>query len=241
MTSSTPPPPSRSEAIAEELRRQILAGKYEPGERLPSERELAGRTGANRTSVREALQQLEHAGMISIRRGDGARVLPLEQTGLGVLQHLLRAKPRDRELVAQWLDVWELVLTGAARLAVERGTDAEFAEALRLLETLRSSTITPVEFLATADALTELIAVGSRNVVLRMVRNGLTAQLQASRGSDLRYVLRPSPKILTALIRELEAAVEARDATTVAEALRRLMRLNRDAVLDAVTGGGEEN
>ena len=234
------PAPSRAEAIADQLRQQILSGKYEPGERLPSERELAGRTGANRTSVREALKQLEQAGMISIRRGDGARVLPLEETGLGVLQHLLRARPTDRDLLRQWLDVWELVLTGSARLAVERGTDAEFAEALRMLRRIRSKDIKAPEFLVTIDALTELVAVASRNIVLRMVRNGLTAQIQATRRGDVSYAL-PEPEVFVARVKELEAAVEARDPTAVAETLRALMRYERNAILEKLSGSGEEN
>jgi GntR family transcriptional repressor for pyruvate dehydrogenase complex len=232
----TTPGASRVREIADTLRRQILSGKYEPGERLPSERDLADKTGANRTSVREALKELEHAGMIRIRRGDGARVLPLEETGLGVLQHLLRAKPGDRELLAQWLDVWELVLTGAARLAIERGTDEEQAEALRLVRKLRTENLGLKGFVEVSDALTDLIAVASRNVVLRMVRNGLTAQIQAARGADLRYVLRPPPEVLDALLRAAEVAIEKRDALAVSETLRSLMRMSREATLDAVTG-----
>jgi len=59
---------------------------------LPSERELSERLGVNRASAREALKKLEQLGIISIRRGGGARVLPLEEAGLGALSHMLSAE-----------------------------------------------------------------------------------------------------------------------------------------------------
>ena len=43
----------RAVAIADRLHEQILSGKYGPGERLPSERELAGRNSVHRSSVPE--------------------------------------------------------------------------------------------------------------------------------------------------------------------------------------------
>ena len=73
----TAPGTNRAEAIAEGLRAQILSGKYAPGERLPSERDLSVSLGANRSSVREAMKKLEQLGMIAIRPGGGARVVPM--------------------------------------------------------------------------------------------------------------------------------------------------------------------
>jgi GntR family transcriptional repressor for pyruvate dehydrogenase complex len=230
---------SRAEGIAETLRAQILSGKYAAGERLPSERELAQRTGANRSSVREALKKLEQLGMISIRRGGGARVVPLEDAGLGVLRHVLGAREPNREFVAQWLDVHELVIAGAARFAVERGTEEEFTEAKRLLDRLVDSDTTDEAFVATADHLTDLIATASRNVVLRMVRNGLTAEAQ--RRNDARQRLRASRKELLPIVRDIKRAMDERDPAAAEEGVRRLLRTNRNMVLDFVAGPASGN
>jgi GntR family transcriptional repressor for pyruvate dehydrogenase complex len=227
------PSPGRSEAILDSLRTQILAGKYAPGDRLPSERELAQRTGANRSSVREALKKLEQLGMITIGRG-GARVVPLEAAGLGALRHALAVENPGRELLAQWLDVHELVIAGAARFAVERGTEEEFAEAKRLLHKLAAPSTTAEEYVATGDALTELIAVASRNVVLRMVRNALTAQAEARHTT--RVQLKASRKLLLPIARDLERALDERDAAGAEEGVRRLLRLNRTLALELLAG-----
>ncbi|MEY4577457.1 MAG: hypothetical protein RL701_2160 [Pseudomonadota bacterium] len=233
MTESSPPP-SRTETIAAKLRTQILSGKYEPGERLPSERELAQKTGANRASVREALKQLEQLGMITIRPGGGARVVPMAEAGLGVLRHALSSNRPDRELIEQWLDVHELVMAGAARLAMERGSDEELAAGRKLLRRLVSPTITGAEFVKVNDELTELIAVASRNVVLRMVRNGLVAQAQ--RHNDERQHLRTSRKLLLPIVAELEQAIDRRDPRGAEEGVRQLLRVNRALIVDLLAG-----
>ena len=230
---------SRAEAIAEGLRAQILGGKYGPGERLPSERELSDRLGANRSSVREALKKLEQLGMIAIRPGGGARVVPMAEAGLGVLRHALGATAPNRELVAQWLDVHELVIAGAARIAMERGTREEFDTAKALLRRLVSPSTTDEQFVAVSDELTALIARASRNVVLMMVRNGLTAAAQKQ--GDARRRLRPSRKVLLPIVAEVERAMDGRLAAAAEEAVRRLLRLNRAMVLDLVAGPGTDN
>lgn len=219
---------NRAEAIADALRSQILSGKYGVGERLPSERELALRLDAHRSSVREALKKLEQVGMIAIRPGGGARVLPLEKAGLGALQHALSSERPDRELVAQWLDVYELVIAGAARFAMERGTDSEFTEAKRLLKQLLAAK-TSDEFIAVGDQLTELIAVASRNVVLLMVRNGLTAS--DDRRRLLRKLTLPRKELLP-IVRALEQALDRRDPAGAEEGVRRLLRSNHARVLE---------
>lgn len=235
----TTPGSGRAEAIAEGLRAQILSGKYGPGERLPSERELSTRLGANRSSVREALKKLEQLGMIAIRPGGGARVVPMAEAGLGVLRHVLGASAPNREIVAQWLDVHELVIAGAARIAMERGTREEFDETKRLLRRLISPATTDEEFVAVVDQLTELIARASRNVVLMMVRNGLTAAAQ--RHGETRHKLRPSRKALLPIVAEVEHAMDERLAAAAEEGVRRLLRTNRAMVLDLIAGPASGN
>jgi GntR family transcriptional repressor for pyruvate dehydrogenase complex len=227
------PGANRAEEIAESLRTQIVNGKYDVGERLPSERELALRLGVHRSSVREALKKLEQVGMIAIRPGGGARVLPLEKAGLGALRHALFTARPDRELVSQWMDVYELVIAGAARFAVERASEAEFAEAKRLLRKLVAPKTTSRDYVAIGDQLTELIAVASRNVVLRMVRNGLTASPE--RREALRKI-HVSRKAILPIAREIERALDARDATATEDGVRRLLRTNRAMVLDLIAG-----
>lgn len=63
--------PKVHETVAHELRRRIVRGELEPGDRLPPEEELTGSFGIARTTLREALRVLESEGLIAIRRGRG--------------------------------------------------------------------------------------------------------------------------------------------------------------------------
>ncbi|MGH2866190.1 MAG: GntR family transcriptional regulator [Solirubrobacteraceae bacterium] len=60
--------------LADELRRRIHAGELRPGDRLPSEPELARRRAVSRSSVRSAIAMLEEEGFISRRHGSGTYV-----------------------------------------------------------------------------------------------------------------------------------------------------------------------
>jgi len=60
--------------IVSRLRALIVAGVWKPGDRLATERELAGRLAVSRSAVREALLRLESAGLVERRQGSGTRV-----------------------------------------------------------------------------------------------------------------------------------------------------------------------
>lgn len=60
-----------SAAITRELRKAILDGDYGNGDRLPAERQLAEYFQASRSTVREALRQLEEQNLVKRRLGSG--------------------------------------------------------------------------------------------------------------------------------------------------------------------------
>lgn len=66
--------PLLADKLADRLRREISAGRYKPGERLPTERELAEAYGVSRPIVREALGRLKQDDLIVSRQGSGAFV-----------------------------------------------------------------------------------------------------------------------------------------------------------------------
>jgi DNA-binding FadR family transcriptional regulator len=66
--------PLLADKMADRLRREISAGRYKPGERLPTERELAEAYGVSRPIVREALGRLKQDNLVLSRQGSGAFV-----------------------------------------------------------------------------------------------------------------------------------------------------------------------
>jgi GntR family transcriptional regulator len=61
-------------SLAQELRTRIRAGEWRPGERIPSEPELARQETVSRSSMRAAITLLEEEGYVSRRHGSGTYV-----------------------------------------------------------------------------------------------------------------------------------------------------------------------
>jgi len=57
------------EEISDEIKNLIYSGELKPGDRLPSERELANQFGSGRMVVREAMRMLEQSGFVYIKKG----------------------------------------------------------------------------------------------------------------------------------------------------------------------------
>lgn len=60
--------------ISEKLREQILSGQIQAGEQLPSEHQLIDRFGVSRITVRRAISNLVHQGLVVARQGKGVFV-----------------------------------------------------------------------------------------------------------------------------------------------------------------------
>jgi GntR family transcriptional regulator len=86
---------SVSQILHENLK-QIIA-KAEPGERLPSEPELAAQLGVSRATLREAMRTFETQGMLRRRQGSGTYVTHptnIIESGLEVLESIERIAER---------------------------------------------------------------------------------------------------------------------------------------------------
>ena len=72
-------------SLAQELRARIRAGEWRPGERIPSEPELARQETVSRSSMRAAITLLEEEGYVSRRHGSGTYVthMPTLPSDLG--------------------------------------------------------------------------------------------------------------------------------------------------------------
>lgn len=68
-------PPRRAERLVADLVQQIQEGVVRPGTKLPTESELAAQYGVSRTTVREAISQLQASGIVRTHQGRGSFVL----------------------------------------------------------------------------------------------------------------------------------------------------------------------
>lgn len=87
-------PPTRHtlpESVSQQLEASILGPDLGPGDRLPAERDLAGRLGVSRLVVREALRALVERGLIEVRPGVGTFVAAMTEDAVtGPLGRFIR-------------------------------------------------------------------------------------------------------------------------------------------------------
>lgn len=119
--------------VADQLRDLVTRGELAPGDRLPSESELASLFGVSRSTVREALRVLTSGGLLVTTRGTTggtfvARVDPRHVSDY--LEASLGLMSGDGISVGEILEARELLEVPAAGLAAARRTQ----EHLRLLE-----------------------------------------------------------------------------------------------------------
>ena len=120
------------ERIVQRIAGEIRVGLLKPGERLPSERDLARRLEVGRSSVREAIAALQLHGVLETRPGSGSfvavdaveRVQELGGPGDGAL-----VLPHDASPSAL-LEARALLEPAVAALAARRGVPDPYAEEL---------------------------------------------------------------------------------------------------------------
>ncbi len=112
-----------SEIIIKQIRNLIFNGVFKPGEKLPSERELAEKFNIGRGHVREAIKKLEFYGILKTEPQSGTIVSSLGVKALeGLFTNVLHLEKEDFESL---MDTRDLLETHSARLAAMRATEDE--------------------------------------------------------------------------------------------------------------------
>jgi GntR family transcriptional repressor for pyruvate dehydrogenase complex len=123
-------PEKLSHSVVRQIEELILRGILRPGERLPSERDLADKLGVSRPSLREAIGELAAAGLLVSRAGSG--VFVAEVLGSAFSPALVRLFASHEEAVFDYIafrrDMEGLAAERAARLGSE--TDLRVIEAI---------------------------------------------------------------------------------------------------------------
>lgn len=124
-------PKKISEEIVEQIKTLISRGELKPGDRVPSERELASMLGVSRPSVREAIMVLDAMGFVETKQGGGTFVRTLTETSIAdPLTRLVQKK--DPEMLRSLAEVRMGLESWSAYLAAKRAKPTEIDEMRRL-------------------------------------------------------------------------------------------------------------
>ncbi|MEU5406305.1 FadR/GntR family transcriptional regulator [Nocardia asteroides] len=227
--------------VFEQIANEVLGGELAAGSTLPSERQLAEALGVSRPAVREALQRLAAAGLVSVRQGEATTVLDYRRSaGLEVLPRLLlRGDTIDPAVARSILEARlhngpKIAELAAARV---RRSSTEVDDILRLLHKSVDSLV------AESDPLTQQrIALEFWDHVLDLA-DSIAFRLMYSM---LRAAYEPALAALAPIMsaevgngdayRDLAAAIAAGEPDRAAESARALLGPATTALIHALDG-----
>jgi len=172
-------PRSLKDEFIERFEALILSGKFSPGERVPSERDLGALFGISRPVVHEGLCTLESRGLVTIESRKGVRVNDYRREGsiemlLSILNYA--GGKLSPSLLDGVLEMRLLFEVETARLAARRRSDDHLASLRESLVSERSVLASPSA--ATARDIAALdfefhisIAIASGNEIYPLLMN----------------------------------------------------------------------
>ena len=114
-----------SDVVYEQLMENLIAGEWKPGDKIPSENELAAQIQVSRISVRSALQRLSSLGLVESRQGEGTFVC--EFSGAQYANNLIPLVVFERSDMQDLMEFRNILDSEIAALAALRATDTDIA------------------------------------------------------------------------------------------------------------------
>jgi GntR family transcriptional regulator, transcriptional repressor for pyruvate dehydrogenase complex len=195
------------EDVARQIERLILK-KLRPGDKLPSERELAETLAVSRSSIRDAIRSLELMGMVEPRQGAGTIVR--EITPNSVANPLANALKRKEELMSELLDFRRIIEPPLAARAATHASIEEIGEMEDILERQKIKLRKGESTIPEDSEFHYAIAMASGNSVVLKVLDILMDLLRETRERSLQAEGRPQKSL--AGHRRILAAVKRHDA-----------------------------
>ena len=231
---------TKHEHIANTLTDEILSGRYRPGDRLPSERELALRFSANRGAVREAMSRLSQLGIADIRPG-GARVTPIAEASLDIIGYLLSSNDfPDAKLLDQIFQVIDRLLSMAAETVVEEASDEQIRAIRALVKPLLDESLGRDAHSAARVEMMRAFMVTSENLVCQLIAQSLFEQFAPSLAAFEGYVQLDLPSFI-GIMHQLDRALDLRDRASTRAVFDKLAGLHRETVLRALDAASRDS
>lgn len=212
------------EQLVQQLRLYIDVNGLRPGDRLPSERDLAAEMQVSRASVRQATIALEVTGVLEVRHGDGIYVRAVD-TAPERINELLRRRGRLPEV----LEAREALETMLARKAAERRTEADIAAMCAALEVMAEEVRTGSVGERGDEMFHAAVTQAAHNMLLAELMSFLHDPIRDSRAASLSEPGRPLRSLNAH--RRIAEAIERGDPKAAETAMRRHLEVVADVGL----------
>ena len=124
------------QTIVDSITKAIIAGDLKPGDKIPTEMELAESFGVGRNSIREAIKILVYYGVLEIRRAEGTFVcdgfnkIMIDPMVYGVILH------QSQDYV-NLMELREMMEVGVMRLAIVKYNEEDLNKLGEKLQVLK--------------------------------------------------------------------------------------------------------
>ena len=217
-----------SDEILTVLVQRARDATYPAGTRLPAERALAAELGVTRTSLREALRQMESMGVVRIRQGAGMFVLDwtLEPTMRFVQFLAASGLGMDPQFLLSFDEVRRFFAVKMLELAAERATDEDLDRIQAVLDSYPPDDTRALLAGEWDFRFHREIARATKNPIFVYLLNTVRETFAALRSVYLRLDAEVSQSVAD-LDADLLAALRDRDGARAVSVLE--ARMNKDA------------
>jgi GntR family transcriptional repressor for pyruvate dehydrogenase complex len=237
MSTTTIAQPGRRPLLVDEvitsISSMIRSRGLRPGERLPTEAELAVLMGCSRNVLREAIGRLTSLGLVEVRRGTGMFVGTTDcvRSCAILLRSSVSTSPQD---LVEFAEFRRVIEGYAARRAALRASEAELLELRELATSIDETGISREESLRRDQAFhLRLMAIGGNRMMAALMES-LLEFLHASMDTttatprDTSESLRLHAAITDALSRRDPAAADEAMELNLQHTMRRLSAIHGD-------------
>ncbi|MBA4419043.1 MAG: FadR family transcriptional regulator [Syntrophus sp. (in: bacteria)] len=214
-------PARKSEEVGEQLKQSILNGVFRPGDKLPSERDMAEEFQVSRVAIREALRRLENTGFIITRQGVSGGAFITDLTFQNLASAFLDLFMAGKMSIPELHEVRHLVEPKVARMAALRVTP-EYTRVLKeALERERGTVTTISEEVDRKTRIHYILAEMCGNRVLEALMKSVLGLSKTIVGAIEPYpvTLHPAgmhePIVNAVLAEDPEAAASAMERHTI--------------------------
>jgi DNA-binding FadR family transcriptional regulator len=202
--------------VQRQIRKFILGNNLRPGNRLPTEAQIASSIGVSRTAVREGLRSLEALGIIEVRHGNGRYVRAFNFDA--IVDDLLYSLVFELRPVLEALEVRQALEVAFIERAVQTLTPEDLQELRKNVARMRERAERHEMFFLDEDmAFHQILFSRLGNQILLRVLGYFWALF---RNLLDKPSLRPqSPMSIVKMHEDILIAVEARDETRARHAL----------------------
>lgn len=202
------------EQLAHQLLSYVEFSGMQPGDRLPSERDLARELQVSRSSLRQATVALEVQGVLEVRHGGGVylRALPRDPNRLMQLM-------AQRHRLPEVLEAREALECKLAALAAARRTDLDLAAIDAALQHMAEDIARGGLGAAGDEQFHAAVTAAAKSSLLAQLMGALATAIEESRLTSLSEPGRP-PRSLAAH-RRIAEAIRRGDPAGAAAAMRR--------------------